>query len=194
MGGQKKRDGSPTLIARVKEFAEKRRKDLKALEDADLTAHTAHVDIGGQKVEFKINVERRAAWELYVELNTRIATQALKEHGGMLRKALDSLYDLFGITRGILKDAGPAVAQGPESVGFYAMELLNQVVRPVLDKWHPALSDWEEGRESGVSAVKHENKWARSKDLRSELESTRKNLIVYCDALAMLAGVSSELN
>ncbi len=71
------------------------------------------------------------------------------------------------------------------------MELLNQVLRPVLATWHPALADWEEQREPNTSSVQHERAWDQAKKLRKTLESTRKTLIGYCDALAILAGVST---
>ena len=126
-----------TLISDFKKFAKRRAKDFKDLTEADFTADSAELDIAGQKVQFKVNVERRAAWKLYVELNTRITTQALKADEGFLREALSSLHAIFEITREILKDAGPGVAQGHDSLGFYAMEVLNQVLRPVLATWHP---------------------------------------------------------
>jgi hypothetical protein len=54
--------------------------------------------------------ERRAAWELYVELITRISVEDLKEQEGFLREALSSLYTLFNTTRDILRRYGPDVA------------------------------------------------------------------------------------
>jgi hypothetical protein len=144
-----------------------------------------------QKVQFEVNVERRAAWKLYVELNTRITTQPLKPKEGFLREALASLHAIFGITREILKEAGPGVAQGHDSLGYYAMEMLNQVLRPVLAAWHPALAHWEQQRDPKVSPVEHESSWERAGELRNTLEGTRKTLIGYCEALAILAGVSA---
>ena len=181
-----------TLISDFKKFAKRRAKELKALAEADFTADTAEVDVAGQKVQFKVNVERRAAWKLYVELNTRIVTQPLREGEGFLREALSSLHTIFTITREILKDAGPGVAQGHDSLGFYAMEVLNQVLRPVLAAWHPALTHWEEQqRDPNVSPIEHESAWEGAGELRKTLETTRKTLIGYCDALAILAGVSA---
>ncbi len=55
--------------------------------------------------------ERRAAWELYVELSTRITTVPLQAGTGLQREALTSLYTLFGTTREILRRYGPGVAQ-----------------------------------------------------------------------------------
>ena len=49
--------------------------------------------------------ERRAAWELYIELVTRIAVQPLATKEGLMREALNSLYNLFGSTREILRKA-----------------------------------------------------------------------------------------
>jgi hypothetical protein len=54
--------------------------------------------------------ERRAAWELYVELVTRVAVVQLGPAEGLLREALSSLREMFGITREILRRYGPAVA------------------------------------------------------------------------------------
>jgi hypothetical protein len=48
-------------------------------------------------------VERRAAWELYVELVTRVAVVQLGPAEGLLREALSSLREVFGITREILR-------------------------------------------------------------------------------------------
>src|SRR5688500_9430377 len=53
--------------------------------------------------------ERQAAWELYVELTTRIAAQPLDPDDGLCREALDSLHALFGVTRSVLRAAGPGV-------------------------------------------------------------------------------------
>ena len=178
------------LIGDLKRFAKKRSKELQRLSSADLTADVAEANVAGQKVTFKLNVERTAAWKLYVELNTRITTQPIDESDGVLREALSSLHAVFGITREILKEAGPAVSIGNESIGFYAMEILNQVLRPVLAKWHPALSDWEQQREQTVSAIAHERNWKRAAALRRELERTRGTLLKYCEALALLAGVT----
>jgi len=177
------------LISSLKKYARKRTQELEQLARTQVSLDTAEVNIAGQKLTLKLNVERAAAWKLYVELNTRIATQELHPSEGLLREALSSLYALFGITRQILKEAGPEVAQGNESLGFYAMEILNQVLRPVLAKWHPALTHWEAGRENDVSPLEHERKWKHQARLRRALESTRGSLLTYSEALRLLAGV-----
>ena len=46
---------------------------------------------------------RRVAWQLYVEIATRVSTQPLGDGEGFIREALTSLYGLFGTTRDMLK-------------------------------------------------------------------------------------------
>ena len=50
--------------------------------------------------------DQDAAWELYVEMLTRIVTQPLPSKEGDESKALESVYALFGITREILRRHG----------------------------------------------------------------------------------------
>ena len=47
--------------------------------------------------------QREAAWEMYIELVTRISVAELKPGEGLLREALSSLYSLFKTTREILR-------------------------------------------------------------------------------------------
>lgn len=51
--------------------------------------------------------DKEAAWDLYTELRTRIGTQSLHYRSGDEETALNSLYQLFGFTREILKEYGP---------------------------------------------------------------------------------------
>jgi len=78
------------------------------------------------------DVDKNAAWDLYVELLTRITTQPLLKEDGIEFTALDSIYSLFQITRQTLKHHGRA------AVGFsrIAIVVLNQIVRPFTAKWH----------------------------------------------------------
>ncbi len=175
------------LISNIKKYAQTRAKELKKMAQTNLSIESAEANVAGQKIVFRANVEQKAAWRLYVEINTRVATQPLKANQGLLREALNSLYKIFDVTREILKEAGPEVAQGKESLGFYSMAILNDILRPFLTKWHPMLLDWENQRESSQTMTKHEKEWAHSKTLRKELEILRKDLIKYCNALQVLS-------
>jgi hypothetical protein len=126
--------------------------------------------------------ERKAAWELYVELVTRISVTELQPHEGVLREALSSLYTLFDTTRTILRTYGPGIAQpkggNPLSFGSLAVTMLNVVIRPVLAQWHPML-------------LTHERQWEKGDELRRVLNEVREVLIAYANVLAQVADVPS---
>lgn len=139
-------------------------------------------------------VQKKAAWEMYVELATRITTAPLLPGEGLLREALTSLYSLFGTTREILKKHGPSIAipGNPDDItfGHLAVAILNKVLRPVLAKWHPLLKDWEDQRAAGVSVTAHEAAWPDNEALRQELNRIRERLMEYADVLAEVSGVA----
>ncbi len=135
-------------------------------------------------------VEREAAWELYIELMTRSAVQPLDPGQGLLREALDSLYSLFATTRAVLRKAGPNVGVARRSVGGLALAVLNNGLRPFLVRWHPLLQSWEAQRPRALSIRQHEDHWHDAPAMRAELEALRKELAVYAEALATIAGVS----
>ena len=139
--------------------------------------------------------EEKAAWEMYVELITRISVAELKPTEGLLREAFSSLYTLFDTTRKILRKYGPSVAQpkgkGKLSFGYLAVVILNTVLRPVLAKWHPLLLDYESTKESSVSSLEHERQWDKNVELRRILDDVRVVLINYANLLAQVVDVPS---
>ena len=141
--------------------------------------------------------ERKAAWELYVELVTRISVVPLGPDEGLLREALSSLYSLFATTRDILRRYGPGVAEpkpgGQYSFGTLAVAMLNIGLRPMLARWHPALEDWEAGRPERLSRGEHERAWDQAADLRAALETTRDLLTQYARLMASACGVPDLL-
>lgn len=150
--------------------------------------------IGGVEGTWKPDEsERNAAWEMYVELITRISVVELKSDEGLLREALSSLYTLFGTTRTILRKYGPSIAQpkGKDdlSFGYLAVAILNTVLRPVLAKWHPMLLDYESTRSGSVSPLEHERAWDKHDELRQVLNDVRGILIEYTDLLAQVTEV-----
>jgi hypothetical protein len=136
--------------------------------------------------------QQKAAWELYVELTTRIAVQPLGPEEGLMREALSSLYNIFGATREILRRAGPSVAQGPHSFGPMAIEVLNKGLRPFLAKWHPLLLAHEQKRPIDVSARDHERSWEKFEEFRKELVKVQEQMMIYAEALSQIAGVASS--
>jgi hypothetical protein len=117
--------------------------------------------------------DSEAAWELYVELLTRIATQPLPDQSGIESSALSSVYSLFGITREVLRK------YGKDSIGFakIAIIILNQVVRPFTARWHKL---------SGEGAFQDS---VQCSIFRKELEDLQISLRKYMGMLAEISGV-----
>lgn len=138
--------------------------------------------------------QRKAAWEIYVELVTRVTVQELKADEGLLREALSSFYSLFQTTRDILKKYGPAIAspgkKSDTTLGHIAVGVLNKVLRPLLAKWHPVLKDYEDKKPDGRSTTEHERLWEQAAELRTAIAVVQGNLVEYADVLAEVAGVS----
>ncbi len=125
-----------------------------------------------------IRNDRKAAWDLYIEMVTRITTQPLPPEHGDEKTALDRVYSLFPTTREIL------LAQGPDCVEFaqIAIVILNQEVRPFTAKWH---------RKSLAGAFDDP---ASRTEFRTELESLQEILRAYMRTLAVLAGIEDISN
>ena len=117
--------------------------------------------------------DKNAAWDMYIELLTRIATQPLDITHGDEKTALESIYSLFGITRKILKDSSRNCIEFTK----IAVLILNQVVRPFTAKWHKL---------SLEGAFDHPESCQL---FRSELSSLQKELQQYTKMLADMAGV-----
>lgn len=141
--------------------------------------------------------EGNAAWELYVELVTRIAVVPLGQEEGLLSEALSSLYSLFATTRDILRRYGPVVAEpkpgGQYSFGVLAVAMLNYGLRPLLARWHPELEDWEAARPESLSRGEHERAWEHAGQLRAALDVARDVLTQYARLMASACGVPDLL-
>ncbi|MFJ8001480.1 hypothetical protein ACIQ7D_30990 [Streptomyces sp. NPDC096310] len=148
-------------------------------------------EIGG--VWAPVDAEREAAWELYVELATRVTVVELGEDEGLLREALSSFYTVFGTTREILRRYGPSVAPrvapGQVTFGLLAVNILNLSIRPLLSRWHPLLAAHEAQRADHTDPVSHERQWSRAEELRNEIANVRKVLLALAQSLNEVAGV-----
>lgn len=117
--------------------------------------------------------DRDAAWELYVELLTRITTQHLQLEHGDEKTALDSVHALFGLTRETLKRQGRQCGEFAK----IAIVVLNQIVRPFTAKWH---------KESVAGAFTDAS---QCRAFREELGELQQQLRRYTKMLADMAGV-----
>lgn len=136
--------------------------------------------------------EIRAAWALYVELSTRVPIQRLDPQYGSVREALNSIYALFGETRDILREFGPRIAHGRNSLAHLALGVLNNGLRPFLTKWHSELRIYEAELSAQNQPAQHERNWPMLGEFSSELGELRKNLEAYRKELLTIAGAQME--
>jgi hypothetical protein len=119
------------------------------------------------------DADRAAAWELYVELLTRVTTQYLAPEDGEEVTTLESLQAIFPLTREILRRHG----SGCGEFAKLAIPVLNQIIRPFTAKWYRlSLSGALEGL-------------ARCQEFRTELSALQPRLRGYTRALAEMAEV-----
>lgn len=121
--------------------------------------------------------EKAAAWNLFIELSTRIATQQLADDCGVEERALKSLYEFFLKARSILVEQG-RLAEGFALTTVYT---LNHVLRPFLSKWHR--------KHELQKCFDSENE---CKNFRSELKILQKELKALAFCLADAAGIDPQ--
>lgn len=115
--------------------------------------------------------DRKAAWEFYTELRTRISTQPLHYRSGDECRALASLVELFGHARQAMRDYGAEC----RNFAVLATIILNGVVRPFTAKWHKR----KEAGELDLEYVRHE--------FRAELVQLQQKLLPMQTLLGQLA-------
>lgn len=126
------------------------------------------------EVEFSPkDTDRDAAWDLYVELLTRVATQYLEPDYGDEVDALSSVHELFELTRTTLRRHGRHCTEFAK----IAIVVLNQIVRPFAAKWHKLALG---------GAFQDEG---RCREFRQEISLVQKELRKYTKMLADLANV-----
>lgn len=138
--------------------------------------HLERVSLNLKFVQLDVSfdpADKDAAWDLYVEMLTRILTQPLPLESGDEKAALESVYSLAPVTREILRH------HGRSSIKFskVAIPVLNQIIRPFTAKWH---------KESLAGAFDYEN---RRREFREELALLQVEMRNYNRMLAKIAGV-----
>lgn len=134
------------------------------------------VNAGFLKMEFAPNdVDKKAAWHMYIELLTRITTQPLVNQYGDEKSALDSIYSLFPTTREIIKDNGWHCIEFTK----IAIIILNQKIRPFTAKWH------KRSLEGAFDDA------GQCNEFREELVDLQSELHKYTGMLSSMAGVEN---
>lgn len=114
---------------------------------------------------------KQAAYDIYIDLVSRISTQKLGTNRGLDDAALTSLYNLFVNTRTTLRGC-----RREPVIQKLAISMLNAVLREFLAKWHGRLNP------------------ANSHKFRDELDIVSEKLRGFCEAFALLAGVENLMD
>lgn len=117
--------------------------------------------------------DKNAAWEMYIELITRVSTQKLMPNEGDEKSALDSIYQIFSITRDILK----RYKRDCMEFARISIIMLNNVLRPFTTKWHCLI---------------HDN--SHNEQFRHELNELQSRVSIYVKMLAQMAEADDLIN
>ena len=123
----------------------------------------------------KLEPDQGAAHQLLTEMRTRIALQPLPYQYGVEARALESLWELFGLAREAMK-AHP----GCENFARIATCMLNVHIRPVTAKWHRA-------HKAGVLDSRD-----GANEFRAELALLRKKLTEFAAQFQVMAYGTSQ--
>ena len=115
--------------------------------------------------------EQQCAWELHVELRTRITTQRMHYLDGDEATTLDSLVSMFRTVREVCRKAGAGAAV---SLGV-ADVMLNQLLRPLTARWHKLKLEGKLNPED------------LRRKFRSDLAGLRPGLELICGVFHVLA-------
>ncbi|OBU38324.1 hypothetical protein CTM76_05225 [Photobacterium phosphoreum] len=144
----------------------------KWLENWDMTS--LKVNVGFLKMDWNPSEpDKDAAWDMYVELLTRVTTQFLPTEHGDEKVALESIYSLFATTRSVIKSHG----RGCREFTKIAIIILNQKIRPFTAKWHKL----------SLAGAFQEN--TKCDEFRVELATLQFELNIYASMLAEMADV-----
>lgn len=114
--------------------------------------------------------DQAAAHDFLVELRTRVTTQPLPYQYGVDARALESMFEIFGLARASMKKH-----PGCEQFAAMATHQLNLVLRPLTAKWHRAHKEGRLDSRDGAD------------EFRGDLEQVQRELRKFAAELHKLA-------
>lgn len=120
--------------------------------------------------------DRAFAWDMYIELQTRITIQDLDDDVGDDETALTSVYKLFPLSREFMHRHGVECANAATLLTAF----LNQKIRPFTAYWHKRsiVEDWK-----GNASVPRA-------EFREQFRQLRPTLRLLAAALSQIAGAA----
>ncbi|WP_216892078.1 hypothetical protein [Nocardia alni] len=135
--------------------------------------------------------DQHAAWELHVELATRISVAPLPEGQGLLTEALASLDVVVTRTRQVMREHGPHDASAGACTFQPAAFVIEETIGLFLARWRGRLAAALANESLGSGPVERERNWPEARALRADLEQVRQRLTAVADQLAESAGARS---
>lgn len=124
------------------------------------------------------DADKNAAWEMYIELLTRITTQPLDDTHGDEETALKSIYSIFPISREVIKSNSRHCVEFTK----IAIIVLNQIIRPFTAKWHR------------ISVKGGFSNPHSCQEFRQELAELQSILNIYTKMLGDMADIEDDLS
>jgi len=150
-----------------------RKRDLSSLYAADDASGNSFDTLAWSPGE----EDKAAAWQLYTELRTRVATRPLPFRWGHEDTALESLHRLFEVARHAI-----STHQGCVHFATLTVQILDLHVRPFTTKWHRMNVDGQ----LGSADVRYR--------FRRELTELQGTLRRFTGVLAELAGDTTSVS
>lgn len=130
----------------------------------------------GEEFWAPTDADRALAWDIYVEMRTRITIQSLDDEEGDDIAVLTSIHQLFSIARESMRSHGVQCANTSTLITIF----LNDHVREFTTKWH---------------RISRQDKWENQqglihKEFRTGLKETQKKLKIFASALSHLANAN----
>ncbi len=137
-------------------------------------------------------IDRVAAWKLYIQLKTRKAAVPFDRENDVVIEVYDSLYLLFDSTRTLLLELPPAEYAKDDGLASLMLRVQNDGVRPHLTRWQADFRRWwtvalsapENGQRSPQEIQRD---YPRYGDLLADLQRTNTELSKFADELLVVA-------
>jgi len=127
--------------------------------------------------------DRQCAWELYIELSTRVALvgklfdDGCKNFEGELYiESLASFYNFFQETRGIIRKfpVGRIEINQQNHLGVIISRIMSDVMRPFLEKWQADYKHWWDNQSNPrLSPTERQNEYPKITDFLEDWSSVR---------------------
>jgi len=161
---------------------------------------TAEMGIGSHKISFKPNLrDQEIAYKIWVELSTRKIGLPIDLEHDVISEIYDSWHNFFSITRELIKDipVNKVKNKSTRQIITLSITLLNKGLRPHLTTWQARFRRWYDHQladaKDDVDPQSIQAKYPKFKELKEDMETVNKRLIMYREKMRELVlGLSDE--